>query len=1439
MHRKLNKIIRQYASDVLDYPVASIFQKEIMGSLVGEQGDLTTSSVIPPSQSIFPIISKDLNLKGTEMEVDEENNEALHNEKVLSNIKDNFDVVFSRLVHFEVMDRAKSSKLAKLQPGRILQAFKLQHRVYNSLKLLLHNGTEPARMEDSAKVRFGHEAADAAESFCNDIFSRLNLLRSKEEGKGAPKNVKHRAMTDLLKRLSSEGVSHLRSSVPAEARHSLNIFSLPPLLLKEFASDLGYSFENVFTRFKADSSKHGVSSLLEKGEGYFIRNVCEINQMRAQIASPISTDVSSREANVMLGQVENMFYSLLRSRATLSAALEDLHAVVKQVKKLKNFFNLNCEEAMNEDLQGDFIVIPCQQTILNALSYRATAGNTLLCSLKELNHLLQATMQYSSASESKSLDPTDCLAAIISSVQGSLPPTTSPDACQVFSSDIGLMSDLDISQKLYTYDDVKFLQQSAKIVAESYQKHSEGLTSITAILSDDITGAVYHQLHEYINVTTRQCPQDDSSSRPTDVEHNLLVPTVTSLSKCVDSCLLIAQNLKKIGLEKKSHQFNDAFGDTIDCTAEADSEAATPFMACLSLSSCCFSALNLSNISEALEEVFIAVGSSPVSYSDYGTLKDCALSAMPLLESAIATAVVLIEDFVASYKSIGKLIYVCTRVFRVIISKGFCSNDANEESDGECNDTSKMTFEDDVEGTGMGEGEGKKDVSDQIEDEEQLLGLKGDSKPEEPQPDRKLNEEEEKKGVEMMQEFEGEMCDIPEKDEADGEDEEEEEKDREMGGELDLDNIVDEKQWDAEEDEQEEKSEQETLEDSGGGGEKIDGEMVTNEGDNDDEDDKDNSSKKDESSNQKDEEAKEESGEDKEDGNEINEDSSATEKPVGVDVRNEDNAEEKNESEAATENDGDGDNDDEQAGGDEGRNDLEPSGEDSQREDPDGGEDEAGEGLASDDEMECSDDGGSDNESDENESLSDDVKEGMKQSADMNDVADDELPDDQQGDHTSDREEAVKDTEQQPKSQPPTFGVKSSVGKDSLRQQDHEEQRGGDGEEEGNDDCRDDELRNQSSNGRTGGMSSGQDSKLDGEGFGEQEEHAGQSRSSMEPPNPFRKKGDINEAWHRRLNIQTTEVEEDDQDDSESNRGDATGDNTVTFEYEMESNEKESNGPQVLSEATEKDAVELPVSTENNQDDDDGSPTDHEGMEVDDSNSLEDEKKQGRKRSRETAEQIGADDSNGPTESAKKKMCPEQSAETVDSDEDETEKAPSDFNAIPSSRPHQTPQNSGIAVQNSENWLSSRDDSASDIDIIADEDQFVDDASSRQPVSQEEMLQCREQWSLLTSAHRNDCNRLCEQLRLILEPTLASKLQGDYRTGKRINMRRVIGYVASGFRKDKIWMRRTKPSKRDYQVMMMIDDSSSMGQAGPLAMSALNVVSGEIFYQTLTHSALL
>ena len=77
---------------------------------------------------------------------------------------------------------------------------------------------------------------------------------------------------------------------------------------------------------------------------------------------------------------------------------------------------------------------------------------------------------------------------------------------------------------------------------------------------------------------------------------------------------------------------------------------------------------------------------------------------------------------------------------------------------------------------------------------------------------------------------------------------------------------------------------------------------------------------------------------------------------------------------------------------------------------------------------------------------------------------------------------------------------------------------------------------------------------------------------------------------------------------------------------------------------------------------------------------------------------------------------------------------------------------------------------------------------SKKAVGQEAQIAWRE-INLLQAAQSQ---RLAEQLRLILEPKRASALKGDYRTGKRLNMRKIIPYIASQFQKDRIWLRRTK-----------------------------------------------
>ena len=86
-------------------------------------------------------------------------------------------------------------------------------------------------------------------------------------------------------------------------------------------------------------------------------------------------------------------------------------------------------------------------------------------------------------------------------------------------------------------------------------------------------------------------------------------------------------------------------------------------------------------------------------------------------------------------------------------------------------------------------------------------------------------------------------------------------------------------------------------------------------------------------------------------------------------------------------------------------------------------------------------------------------------------------------------------------------------------------------------------------------------------------------------------------------------------------------------------------------------------------------------------------------------------------------------------------------------------------------------------------------------------------WAKHEDNTRNLALILTEHLRLILQPTQATKMRGDFRTGKRLNIKRIIPYIASSYKRDKIWMRRSTPTKRSYQIMLAIDDSESMAES--------------------------
>lgn len=126
-----------------------------------------------------------------------------------------------------------------------------------------------------------------------------------------------------------------------------------------------------------------------------------------------------------------------------------------------------------------------------------------------------------------------------------------------------------------------------------------------------------------------------------------------------------------------------------------------------------------------------------------------------------------------------------------------------------------------------------------------------------------------------------------------------------------------------------------------------------------------------------------------------------------------------------------------------------------------------------------------------------------------------------------------------------------------------------------------------------------------------------------------------------------------------------------------------------------------------------------------------------------------------------------------------------------------------------------------------DEIEELKEVVVRSEAEERQLNEARELWRQYDLKTQDLSLILSEQLRLILEPTLATKLRGDYKTGKRLNMKRIIPYIASQFKKDKIWLRRTKPSQRQYQVMLSLDDSKSMAepQVLDLAFQSIALVS--------------
>ncbi len=197
-------------------------------------------------------------------------------------------------------------------------------------------------------------------------------------------------------------------------------------------------------------------------------------------------------------------------------------------------------------------------------------------------------------------------------------------------------------------------------------------------------------------------------------------------------------------------------------------------------------------------ELSRSVAAAIEGHQDPKLLSDCA----PLFDQYVNIVEYYFGLQLSTLRTSSKLLSVLLNVFNQLLEKGFClpaeMDDSKEGGAG-------TKFEENESG-GLGEGEGAKDVSDQIEDEDQLdtARQKGQEE-EESEKDNQKGPKEEENGIEMSEDFDAEAQDL-EKKEGDEENESnseeernEDELDKQMGETNDDAEKLDEKLWGSDE----------------------------------------------------------------------------------------------------------------------------------------------------------------------------------------------------------------------------------------------------------------------------------------------------------------------------------------------------------------------------------------------------------------------------------------------------------------------------------------------------------------------------------------------------------------------------------------------------------------------------------------------------------------
>ena len=710
----------------------------------------------------------------------------------------------------------------------------------------------------------------------------------------------------------------------------------------------------------------------------------------------------------------------------------------------------------------------------------------------------------------------------------------------------------------------------------------------------------------------------------------------------------------------------------------------------------------------------------------------------------------IIERCVLYQKSLSKLLYVILSVFIHLTYNGFWGEKDQEDEDGE-GDSEQNPDMDVHDGTGIGEGKGMQNISDQIEHEEQLEGLKDEQgdPDEQPKDKEKDKKKEDEKFFDMKNDFDG-----------DNEEEEEKEKDedeidsQQLDDEMDdVDNKLDNEMFNQDneisEDEQEEEEQKEEKKQPVDLDKQVDIDNKQKEAKGDDQ--------KNKEQNEKPNEQNETEMEQKEDQNDINEQQNDEEKPyVNVDEQIKEDPESQQEPE--------GDEEEMQPEEDE-DNDEEMSVEGQHKFDPTKDEQNKNEGESDENDNDFDIDDLNDIEEDDNEGNDQNIDEELKSEINSDDDNPDQDPD------------VDADREQKPDEDDKIFASKVNIDKkqdnntlgntqekgEKKEQQDNENQQNNDEQKDYNTEDNDylfqvmkqfmeNKNKEQQKKPKEGERNEDQNMKK-AENIEEIEDLPEQADNQENQDLEGQDFAKDDKSKELRSNVaDTVKYNDQDMEPQEEKQEESLAPNDKDEEMSIDQEDKD------LDEVKDNDPIKSLIKTNEF----------YQKYLEDKSKKNEDKKESNEK------DLLQKDDK--PNKSNEDAEMEDESEEEKEKFEIKLDKHKLDNSVLD---PLQLRKS---MIDRYEKWRKDKELTDSSFELL---NKFKK-----------------------TTNHLSIA--LCEQMRMILEPTEKSKLKGDYKTGRRINIKKIIPFIASNYRNDKIWLRREMPFKRDYRVLIAIDDSLSM-----------------------------